>query len=265
MKRYCVVSGSRTGSSLFQFLMWPYLQRKYGYRKALGDAFMLRLWLYDSSWDIGTIRLTHMTEQEARALPINRGFETNRRIDLLRKYHEQQYFMKLCPEVFLAGGQEQLEYLRENYHMIVVDRKDKMERALSHAIALNSNFYTMRSKQDVARFRYDRFDCEIGGIIADDFMNFHEAKRVIMESRNGFSWEQVYYEDIVGPGNQNVNAFVFTRKLGFNDWYEYSVPGDTVPYQIAAHIDKRSYITNIDEFDQWFYTMEGTFDAFAYD
>jgi hypothetical protein len=263
MKRYCVVSGSRTGSSLLQYLMWPYLHRKYGYYKALGDAFMLRMWLYDSSWDIGKIRLTHMTEQNARILPISRGFEMDRRVSLLQKYHNQKYFMKMCPEVFLTCSGSHLDYIRENYHLIVIDRKNKRERALSHAIALISNFYTMRDKNDLVRFRHGQFTGEIGNIIADDFLNYHEARKTILDSRNCWSWDQIFYEDIVGYGDANVDMTAAIRQLGFNDWHQYTTPGEPIPFRISAHLNKRSYITNIDEFDRWFNTMEDTFDAFT--
>lgn len=261
--RCCIVSGSRTGSSLLQHLLWPYLLRKYGYHKALGDAFMLRMWLYDSGWDIGKIRLTHMTEQDARLLPIDHGFEMDRRVDLLQKYHEQKYFVKMCPEVFLTCSQNRLRYIKENYRLIVIDRKNKWERALSHAIALNSNFYTMRAEEDVTQFRPGAFTSEIGDIITDDFLYFHEAKKRIMDIRNDFVWDLIFYEDIIASIEADAGAYHALRHLGINDWHKYIIPGDTVPHRIADHMNKQAYITNVADFEKWFKNMESTHDAFA--
>ena len=209
---------------------------------------MLRSWPYDTGWCVATMRLSHLTPQEAWTMPIDRTFEYNRRIDLLRKYHEHRYFMKLPSYMWVHCSKDHLQYLHDNYHFVVTDRRDKKERALSYAIAMISNFYTLRQKEQVENFKAGEFTKELGDMIVYDFDALERAKKVM--TTPGIDYNHVWYEDLT----ELEDKFEILGEIGFDDWKNYIKLTDRkkLPYNIGHMIDKKSYITNIDFFDEWF-------------
>ena len=254
MKMHCILSGSRMGSSWIQSLLWPYFREKEDYHKALGDAFILRNWMYDTGTDIDYFR-TGMTEQQAMNMPIDKTFEYERRFELLKRYQNRRYFMKIDSRVWTANlSQENWTNLHVGYKPIIVERRDKREVALSHAIALNSNFYAMRTNDDCQKFVMGPFTGDMAHIIADDLFSFYDAKKLIMDSP--LEYVHIEYEDVVEDSD-------YISRYLFSDYDEY-VKDFQAPFQrIANFIDKEAYITNMDEFDRWFTDMEGAYDAFA--
>jgi len=247
-KRICVLSGSRTGSSLMQFILWRYIRGKWdNYHQPLGEIFM-RSWMYDTGSSIATLRLTHLTEQASQEILIDLTFEYNRRIDLLKKYHHHLYFMKFSSVVWTYASRSHLQYLYDNYHFIVVDRRNKRERALSYAISLNSNFFTLRHKKDIQKFIIGEFTQKMGDLIVHDFNSLARAKKMVLVPE--ITSTEVWYEDF-----ENLeNKFEILGTLGFHDWEKYIKPTDhdELPYKVGNMIDKESYITNIDFFNDWF-------------
>lgn len=254
MKMHCVLSGSRMGSSWLQSMLWPYFREKEGYHKALGDAFILRNWMYDTGTDIDYFR-TGMTEQQARNLPVDRTFEYERRFELLRKYHNRKYFMKIDSRVWTANlSQESWTNLHVGHKPIIIERRNKREVALSHAIALNSNFYAMRSDHDYHKFEKGPFTGDMAHVIADDLFSFYDAKKLIMDSP--LEYMHIEYEDVVEEPDY-IKQYLFSDYDDYVDHYES-------PFRRISHfINKEDYITNMDEFDRWFESMEGAYDAFA--
>lgn len=247
-KRICVLSGSRTGSTLMQIILWRYVARKWGYHSPLGDL-MIRAWPYDTGWCVRTMRLSHLTPHEAWTLPIDRTFEYNRRIDLLKKYHHHRYFVKMPSYFWLHCDQEHLDYLYENYHFIVTDRRDKRDRALSYAVAMISNWFTVRHKEQIENFVAGEFTEELGDMILYDFKALETAKEVLANTP-GVDYNVVWYEDVAALEDK----FEVLGQLGFSDWERYVRPLDRnrLPYKIGHMIDKESHVTNIEFFNEWF-------------
>jgi hypothetical protein len=246
------------GSSWIQSLLWPYFREKEGYHKALGDAFILRNWMYDTGTDIDYFR-TGMTEQQARNMPIDRTFEYERRFELLRKYVHRngRYFMKIDSRVWTANlSQESWTNLHVGYKPIIVERRDKREVALSHAIALNSNFYAMRSDDESTSQKFVKgpLTGDMAHIIADDLFAFYDAKKLIMDSP--LEYIHIEYEDVLEEPD-------YIKRYVFTDYDDYVEDFESPFYRIANFIDKDAYITNIDYFNEWFESMEKTYDAFA--
>ena len=256
MKMHCVLSGSRMGSSWLQSLLWPYFREKEGYHKALGDAFVLRNWMYDTGTDIDYIR-TGMTEQQVRNMPIDRTFEYERRFELLRKYvhRNRRYFMKIDSRVWTANlSQESWTNLHVGHKPIIIERRDKREVALSHAIALNSNHYAIRVADDCQKFVKGPLTGDMAHIIADDLFSFYDAKKLIMDSP--LEYLHVEYEDVVEEPD-------YIKRYLFPDYDEYVKDFKSPFHRIGNFINKEDYITNLDYFNEWFESMEKTYDAFA--
>ena len=248
MKRYCVLSGSRTGSTMLQMVLWRYVNRKLGYKHALGD-FMLRNWAYDTGSSVATIRLSHMSPLDAWHLKIDHKFEYNRRIDLLKKYHNQMYFVKFPADFWLYCDYDKLQYLYDNYHFVVIDRKDKRERALSYAISIISNWFTIRKEGQEKLFIPGEFTKEMGYIIRHDFWALEVAKAKVMNT-SGVDYDLLWYEDMI----QYDDRFeILGSMLGLRDWKNFIKEDDrnTLSRKVGDLIDKNSYITNLGEFDEW--------------
>jgi hypothetical protein len=246
MKRFCVVSGSRTGSSLMQFILWRYVSRKLNYKRALGDL-MLRNWLYDTGSGVSNIRLSHMTPYQEWDMDINRTFEFHRRIDLLKKYHTTKYLVKFPADFWLHCDKEHLEYLYENYHFIITDRRDDVERALSYAIAINSNWFTMRKDSDRNKFVKGEFTDKMAELIKHDFLSLASAKHQIISAPNT-EYTLLEYEDFT----VSHNPFAILGEW-FDDWQDYVTEEDQkkLPTRIGGVINKQDYITNWDIFNDW--------------
>lgn len=233
---------------MLQVVLWRYVNRKLGYHTALGD-FMLRNWVYDTGWSVATTRLSHLSPHEAWHMEINRKFEYNRRIELLQKYHDQTYFIKFPAYFWLHCDDEHLQYLHDNYHFVITDRRDKRERALSYAIAIISNWFTVRRDGQEKLFQPGEFTEEIGDMILYDFRALEEAKRVVMNTP-GVAYHSLWYEDMVSYEDRYE---ILGEELGFEDWRNYVKGNDRkrLPKKVGDLIDKDSYITNIGDFNEW--------------
>jgi hypothetical protein len=156
--------------------------------------------------------------------------------------------MKLPAAMWLHCDAEHLQYLHDTYHFVVVDRRDKRERALSYAIAMISNFYTLRQKDQIGNFTAGEFTEELGDMILYDFATLKLAKKAM--NTPGIDHTHVWYEDI----DVLEDKFEILGQMGYDDWEDYIKPKDrdALPYKIGQAIDKDSYITNIDFFNDWF-------------
>jgi hypothetical protein len=111
-----------------------------------------------------------------------------------------------------------------------------------------SNFYTLREEDQVKNFKAGEFTQELGDMIVYDFKALVRAKEVMKTS--GIDHTHVWYEDVAGLEDK----FAILGQMGYDDWEDYIRPTDRgeLPYKIGHMIDKESYITNIDFFNDWF-------------
>lgn len=240
--RYVIVSGARTGSSLLQYILWPFC-RSYFYEAALGELLLGRNWIYDTGKGIARIRLTH--DQE-RKLEISEGVLVRQRLDLIEKYQHQKYLFKLYPWFLKHAKENQLTNLFDNFHFILIDRHNTREMALSHTIAMNSELYTIRYPHEVQDMVQGVFIPEShGAVIRDTYDSFQSAKIEIKNRAKHV--HEVWYEDIL----KYENPYQFLTELGVRNWEHLILPQDKLPHRIASLIDKESMIDNIEDFNTW--------------
>ena len=144
----------RTGSTLISRAYALYRFHKDPNERFLDEYFNLRsqgFWPFDTAKTIGILRVNngiegrHFTEEFMK-------LEHERRLNLLKKYHDQQFIIKLMSQ---STPEYCFDYLENetDLEFVLIERKDLLDHVLSWYIAIDSdiwNFWTF----DAESFKY---------------------------------------------------------------------------------------------------------------
>ncbi len=225
--------------------MWPYLRNKFQYVENLNELQnMGYTWIDDGnrihcSFDKNnTVPFKKKLQKTEKAI-VN---ERRNRYRLLKKYGEQDYFLKLFPETDFQA--ESWNFLLENYHFIFLERRNVKEQLLSLFLASKTEVWNIDQKElEYSTYEFTEKD---KASFLEIFSLYKTMKEFIIN--NGTPYSIIYHEDIISydPIYKALELFDFT------DWKDYiDLDKEYLPAPMGSG-DKRKYVSNFEEFETWF-------------
>jgi len=247
--KYSIFTTPRSGSKLLLCIIWPYLREKFGYMENLKEISNPTFVYYDTGNSIA------LSYHEDRQFVEEIDKEILYKYKLLKKYHDQDFFIKFFPH----DNDDEWQYILDNYNLILLERKNKREQFLSFIISSETDIWTIydnvKYPPKATWATFDKvvyppkvlFKEQHKQFLERSHKEYQNKKNVIME-RNNLTQCVIYYEDMISLDN----PFEILEQCEFLDWRDY-IKDDT--YTLPKKMNpsnKEKYIENIDEFDEWF-------------
>lgn len=228
MKNYCVIGPMRSGTTLLFRMIRDFSN---DFNSKLNDEFFNTLLPNFGIEDTGTDLINNNKPYRSRDL------EIDYRIKLLKKYN-CKYTVKIVADQLTETI---LNFLIENYKIILIDRKNKYEQYLSLLIAEHSNVWN-KGKQ----FKEFLSPFEASTKIAENYFTFEkkwqEDRKIILSKTSA---SMFYYEDFVNDPVKYLELHGI-RTRSFSQYYKPL-------FKMRSQFEKENLIINIDEINKIYY------------
>ncbi len=253
----------RTGSTLISRAYALYRFHKDPNDRFLGEYFNLRsqkFWPFDTAKTIGNLQVTdgiqdrHFTKEFMK-------LEHERRLNLLKKYPNQQFIIKLMSQ---STPEYCFDYLvnETNYEFVLLERKDLLDHMLSWYIAMDNDIWNLwafdhESYKYTENYReiYDKkyhFDYPVFEYMKERIEYYYSKRRKLKWSR---IHSTIFYEDFSHYNNLEV-----LTALGIDDFSEVKVSDEKLasflPMKLSTKEQKIDMFDNIDEVKEWIRTID---------
>lgn len=188
--KYCILTTPRTGSTMITAMMYNLASQWWGAKNNLREYFTFTPF-YTRTWDVvnGVIESTSFVKGSDVHAKINKDYvneERLKRLGLLLQdsnYTFKVFPYDLTPEIF--------NFIKDNYHIIYLERRDKISQMLSfmNLTTINVPHYTADS-DTIKSYTYDR---HYAGILMDVIDKYYNIKNVT-------PGKTLYYEDFMAYG-----------------------------------------------------------------
>ena len=231
MKPILIFSPARTGSHLLWSIVRSYESKIF----RISEYFDIKeSYIIDTGIQIVSFRSNSDSQIK------DKNTEIKKRIELLEKYKDQKIPIKITTSQI---NEMVFNYVKNEYKIVTINRKNKYEQLLSWLIARHSGQWTDRDKE-----KNKKLNLTVKVQNINRFVNLHIKLYESWRSKflnEGILPTEFSYEELISDGDQYQNII---KKLGFK--FDRRTIVDP-PKKLHTLNEKEKLITNINEIKEY--------------